>query len=173
MFRPLYTLTRDNADILTAIPHGNYDKRLLGETSYLSYRSRYVQVTLFSARPAEFFWPCHICETAMSKIMIRTVIWGEFIWFILGDQSWMKHTPHVGINKFSFRYVIRKKLHCVVWHNSTDIHGFLKMKTYISFYQFENFNYTESSTYHVITCECESFTMKYHIRMLDDSSLYD
>lgn len=108
--------------------------------------SRYIQVYIISARPAECFRPCHICETTMSKIVICNVIWSEFIWFILDDQpGWWETYTTRWINKFSFMYVIRKKEYTAQSNTIRQIFmTFWKWKTHISFYQFENFNYIES-----------------------------
>lgn len=70
VFRPFYTFTRDNADILAAIPHENYDKRLLGET--LIPRLRYVQVTLFLRDRINAFGRVISAKQRISKIAIYT-----------------------------------------------------------------------------------------------------
>lgn len=71
--------------IPAAIPCGNYDKRLLGETSYLAR----VTFTLRYSRPDEFFRPRHICETATLKIAWRAVIL---------KRIYMIHADHLGGN---------------------------------------------------------------------------
>ena len=109
----------------------------------LALHPRYI----IPARPDEFFRFTVVSYLWNNNVKNRDAPLFEpnlYNSFLVTSPEWnIFHSTH-WINKFSFRYVIRKKLRSLI---RQIFMAFWKWKMYISFYKFENFNYTESSTY--------------------------